>query len=162
MGAASIAGLLAAWREAERSWEDQGTPDEIRAAALSVIEAYAAYQTAALPADSGEFVVVADDTGVYVAVTAGVTKVLGYAPDELVGRRIDDLADPALREPAQGLWTTFLVDGRQDGRFRLVAKDGNLVELRYQARAHHPIAGFHISRLWPENDPLPSRSTGDG
>jgi PAS domain S-box-containing protein len=145
-----MAGVLAAWREAEREWERQGSPDAQREAALKVVAAYAAYQTAALPADTGEFVMVADDAHIYVAVTAGVTDVLGYAPDEVVGRRIEDIADPTLREPTQGLWTAFLVEGRQDGRFRLVAKDGSLVKLQYQARAHHPIAGFHISRLWPD------------
>jgi len=26
------------------------------------------------------------------------------------------------------------------------------VALRYQARAHHPVPGFHLSRLWPADD----------
>ena len=99
---------------------------------------------------------VADDDRVYVAVTAGVTKVLGYFPDDLVGRRIDDIAAPEQPETTRELWTTFVLDGRQDGRFRLRARDGTLVWLRYQARAHHPIAGFHISRLWPDDDPAGS------
>lgn len=38
-------------------------------------------------------------------------------------------------------------------RFRLRAQDGNLMWLRYQARAHHPVAGFHVSRLWPDDGP---------
>ena len=96
---------------------------------------------------------VADDHRVFVAVTAGVTKVLGYAPEELVGRRIDDIAAPEQPEMTRKLWTSFMLEGRQDGRFRLRAQDGNLMWLRYQARAHHPIASFHISRLWPDAEP---------
>jgi hypothetical protein len=52
-------------------------------AALVVIEAYVAYQSATVPA--GEFILVADDDHAYVAATAGVTKVLGYTPPDLVG-----------------------------------------------------------------------------
>jgi PAS domain S-box-containing protein len=162
LGTASIPGLLTAWREAERRWERQGSPDEVRAAALKVVEAYAAYQTAALPADSGEFVMVADDDGVYVAVTAGVTNVLGYAPDDLVGRRIDDISAPEQPETTRELWTSFILEGRQDGRFRVRAQDGRLVWLRYQARAHHPVAGFHISRLWPDVEPPKSDARAVG
>jgi PAS domain S-box-containing protein len=136
-----------------RRWERQGSPDEVHAEALKVVEAYAAYQSAALPPDSGEFVMVADDDRVFVAVTAGVTNVLGYAPDDLVGLRIDDIAAPEQPEMTSELWASFVLQGRQDGRFRLRAKDGRLVWLRYQARSHHPIAGFNISRLWLDDEP---------
>lgn len=43
-------------------------------------------------------------------------------------------------------------NGRQDGTYDLEAKDGPMVTLRYQARAHHPVPGFHVSRLWPESE----------
>jgi PAS domain S-box-containing protein len=152
LGTASIPGLLTAWREAERRWERQSSPDDVRAAARMVVDAYAAYQSAALPTDSGEFVMVADDDRVFVAVTVGVTNVLGFAPDDLVGRRIDDIAAPEQPEMTSQLWASFVLQGRQDGRFRLRAKDGRLVWLRYQARSHHPIAGFNISRLWPDHE----------
>jgi PAS domain S-box-containing protein len=149
----SIAELLAAWREADRLWERRASPEEVHAAGLKVVEAYTAYQTAALPADSNEFIMVADDDHVYRAVSAGVTKVLGYEPDELIGRRVDDLAAPELVETTPGRWADFVANGRQDGAFRLRAADGKLISLRYQARAHSPVAGFHVSRLWPDEDP---------
>lgn len=155
MPAASLAALLAAWREADRRWERQGSAEDVHAAALEVAKAYAEYQSAALPADSGEFIMVADGDQGYVAVTVGVTKVLGYAPEDLIRRRIGDIAAPEMREGTRKLWDAFLVDGRQDGRFRLRASDGRLIWLRYQARAHYPVAGLHLSRLWlDEGDPL--------
>jgi len=147
----SLAGLLAAWRDAERRWERPGTPEEVHSAALKVAQAYAGYQSA-LPPESGEFIMVAAGDQGYVAVTSGVTTALGYAPDELIGRRIEDLAAPELRDSTPARWDTFLADGRQDGRFRLRARDGTMVSLRYQARAHYPVAGLHLSRLWPDVD----------
>jgi PAS domain S-box-containing protein len=148
----SLAELLAAWRDAERRWERRGTREDVHDAAIEVAEAYAAYQSAALPADTGEFIMVADGDQGYVAVTSGVTAALGYPPDELIGRRIEDLAAPELRDATPARWETFLADGRQDGSFKLRARDGSLVALRYQARAHYPVAGLHLSRLWPDDE----------
>ena len=150
MGTASIAELLAEWRAAERRWERRGDADEVRAAALAVIRAWTAYQDASIPGRSGEFMLVVDDEQTYVAATAGVTQVLGYAPDELIGRHIADVAAPDLLARSPEQWAEFLEAGRQDGRYRLRARDGNFVPLHYQARAHHPVPGFHLSRLWPD------------
>ena len=152
----SLAELLAAWRAAERRWERQAPASEVRRAALAVIAAWAAYQDAALAGDGSEFLLVADDEGTYVGATGGVTSLLGYLPADLVGRRIADITVPELREQTPQEWARFLEAGRQDGRFRLQAKDGRMVALRYQARAHHPVPGFHVSRMWPdEDDPIP-------
>lgn len=148
METATVADLLAAWRAAERRWERPAPAGEIRIAALEVIRAWAAYQDAVLTGSSTEFMLVADDDGVYVAATRGVSRILGYEPEELVGRRVEDMAAPELRSTTPEQWTRFLADGRQGGSFRLRAKDGSLVALRFQARAHHPVPGFHVSRLW--------------
>lgn len=149
--------LLQEWRSAERRWERPGTADEVRAAALEVVAAWAEYQDAALPAETDEFMLVADDDGRYVAATAGVRRVLGFEAAALVGRSIADLAAPARVEQTPEQWSRFLAEGRQGGTFELRSRDGETVSLRYQARAHHPIPGFHVSRLWPEEsatDPI--------
>jgi PAS domain S-box-containing protein len=112
-----------------------------------------AYQDAALGTASTEFMLVADDDGAYVAATSGVEACLGYRPASLVGMHIADLAAVELIETTPGQWAAFLADGRQDGRFRLRAMDGRIVSLRYQARAHHPVPGYHMSRLWPDDGP---------
>ena len=146
----SITDLLAAWRAAERRWEQPASADDVRAAALEVIRAWTAYQDAALGSRPSEFMLVADDDGVYVAATAGVEAWLGYRPEALIGVRIAELAAEDLQDTTAGQWSAFLAAGRQDGRFRLRAADGQLVNLRYQARAHHPVPGYHMSRLWPD------------
>ena len=155
---ASIAELLAAWRAAERRWERPASPDATHAAALAVVAAWTAYQDAALGSASSEFVLVADDAGAYVAATRGVEACLGYRPEALLGLRVADLAaEPIPTTAAQ--WTAFLAAGRLDGQFRLRTIDGRIVNLRYQARAHHPVPGYHMSRLWldADRDEPPSR-----
>lgn len=94
---------------------------------------------------------VADDEGVYAAATRGVTRILGYEPAELIGRRIREVAAPDLRDLTPREWDAFLASGRQEGIYRLVAKDGSVVSLRFQARAHHPVPGYHVSRLWRDD-----------
>jgi PAS domain S-box-containing protein len=150
MGSIPIADLLMQWRAAERRWERPAPADEVHAAALDVIRAYVAYQDAALPIDTGEFLLIADESQTYVGVTRGATAILGYEVDELIGRRIEDLAAPGDREATPEQWLSFLSTGRQEGGFGLLARDGRTVRLRYQARAHHPVAGFYLSRLWPD------------
>lgn len=147
----SLPELLNAWRAAERRWERPASDGDVRTAALDVLAAWLAYQDAALPPESGEFILVAGDDQVYVAATAGVRAVLGYEPDELVGRTISELAAPELRASTAAEWAAFLAAGRLDGRFRLMTKGGGPIALRFQARAHHPVPGFHISRLWPDD-----------
>ena len=144
----AVAELLATWRAAERTWEgmDPAAPG-FREASIAVLRAWLAYQAATEPAEPGSFALVADDDHVYVAVSAGVTAVLGYEPSELLGRRIEDIATPDLAALTDDRWRAFLARGRQDGEFRLLARDGATVAVRFQARAYHPIPGFHMSRL---------------
>ena len=141
--------MLAAWRATERRWERHAPVDEVHAAALKVVAAFVAYQDVALQSQPGEFILVVDEDQTYVGATRGVTTVLGYRPEELIGRRIADLATPAQIEATSAQWLAFVSEGRQEGRFRLQTAGGAPVELRFQARAHHPVPGFHLSRLWP-------------
>jgi PAS domain S-box-containing protein len=145
----TLTGLLEVWRKAERGWELSGTLGDVRAAALDVVRAWAEYQNAALPTDTTEFMLVADGDGRYVAATDGVVRALGYDPRDLIGRAIAEIAAPDLAEQTPQEWARFLAAGRQDGTFRIRAASGSIVALRYQARAHHPIPGYHVSRLWP-------------
>ena len=150
MATDSIEILLAGWREAERSWEGSTPGEDARAAAGRVLDAWVAHQDVALTAQHGEFLLVADNDQTYVAATGGVLAVLGYKPAEMVGGRITDFASPELKNATPSQWAAFLAAGRQDGRFSLRTKDGRSIPLNFQARAHHPIAGFHVSRLWPD------------
>ena len=148
MGTPSLSDLLAEWRAAERRWERPAPAADVQAAALEVVQSWVAYQDAALPPDSTEFMLVADDERRYVGVTRAVMTVLGYQPGELIGKRIEELADPEQAASTSAEWQEFLTQGRLDGVFVLRARDGRAVSCSYQARAHHPVPGFHMSRLW--------------
>lgn len=140
---------LNAWRAAERRWEATHRDDpEYRQASIDVIAAWLAYHAPSEQSEPGSFVLVADDEHRYVAVSDGVTAALGYVPADLLGMRIEDIAPPDLAASTHAQWQQFLADGRQDGEFRLLAADGREVTVRFQARAHYPIAGYHRSRLW--------------
>ncbi len=146
MSAPGLQDALATWRQAERRWESIDPNDPgYRAAALEVVSAWLAYHEAS-EAERGTFVLIVDEEARYVAVSRGVTNILGYAPEELVGRKIESVV--AGVDPTQD-WLRFLTDGRQEGEYSMLDRDGGEVRLRYQARAHHPIPGYHLSRLRP-------------
>lgn len=151
MGGSSIPELLGAWRAAERRWDSHAPAEDARPAALEVVRAFVAYQDAALSPESREFILITDERQRYVGVTKAATAVLGYPVAELLGRTIADVAAPGDRERTPGQWQAFLEEGRQEGRFSLLTKSGEPISLRYVARAHHPVPGFHSSRLWPDS-----------
>lgn len=146
----NVADLLAAWRAADRRWETTPQEDPIfREVGIAVIRAWLAYQAAIEQPHGGEFALVADDDRLFVAASAGIEATLGYAPASVLGRRIEDLAEIEAVADTVDRWAMFIIEGRQDGTFDLLHRDGSVVRLEYQARAHYPIATFHLSRLWP-------------
>lgn len=155
----AVPDLLAAWRAAERRWERVADDHDVAASALEVVRTWLAYQEATLPTDYDEFLLVTDDDQRYVGATSGLTRVLGYAPEDILGRRIEDLVAPDIRPTTPYLWARFVADGRQEGEFTLCGADGTPVALNFQARAHHPVPGYHVSRLWPAAHTRP-RSRG--
>jgi PAS domain-containing protein len=158
----SISDLLNEWRRAERLWETTPPDDPgYRDAAVAVIEAWLGYHGATEQAAAGSFALIADETQRYVAASEGVRAALDYEPAEVLGLRIEDIAAPELVAATAEQWQEFLAVGRQDGLFRLRRRDGQVVNVRFQARAHFPIAGFHLSRLAVvEDEPLMSRAGG--
>jgi len=149
MSAPGLQDALVVWRQAERRWESIDPEDPgYRAAALEVVSAWLSYHEAS-ETERGTFVLIVDEEQRYIGVSRGVTNILGYKPEELVGRKIESVvAGGAGVDPAQD-WLRFLTDGRQEGEYSMVGRDGRPVRLRYQARAHHPVPGYHLSRLSP-------------
>ena len=144
----AIRELLSAWRVAERAWERTDPADpSYRDASIDVLRAWLAYQAATEVIEPGTFALVVDDDQAYVAVSDAVTAALGYEPTDLIGRRIEHIAAPDIAAATPAQWAAFIAAGRQDGHFRLVAKNGSIVGLTFHARAHHPIPGFHVSRM---------------
>ena len=149
MGGTSIAAALELWRSAERRWEtiDQEDP-AYGAASIDVVTAWLAYQEATDGIRAASCVLVTDDERRYVAVGGDSMAILGHGADDLIGRRIEDVAAPDLAPSTPSAWEQFLIDGRQEGEFRIRGADGGQITIHFQARAHHPIPGYHLSRTW--------------
>ena len=147
----AVSRLLTEWRAADRRWESTAQDDpDYREAGINVLRAWLAYHTAMDEQQPGGFALVTDDDRVYVAASAGVEATLGYPAQAILGRRIEDFAAPAIVASTAARWSTFATAGRQDGSFDMLHADGSVVRMCYQARAHYPIANFHLSRLWPD------------
>ncbi|MEA2611753.1 MAG: hypothetical protein QOG32_1479, partial [Chloroflexota bacterium] len=71
-----------------------------------------------------------------------------YDVEDLIGRRIEDVAAADLAPATSSAWEQVLVDGRQEGEYRIRGADGAQYGIQFQARAHHPIPGYHLSRTW--------------
>jgi formate hydrogenlyase transcriptional activator len=81
-------------------------------------------------------VLIADNDGRYLEVSSGASKLFGLSRESIIGRRIDDFAEPASKPQLDQLWRAFLEQGEQRGTFRLAGPDGSLREVEYTARGN--------------------------
>jgi PAS domain S-box-containing protein len=134
----------------------QPTLPEVRPSlGLTVVRAWVAGQER-VTTDQEQVIVVTDDQRRYVAVSANIRGLLGYQPNEVIGRRIEDLAAPKLVAATPTLWNRFVAVTHDAMTFALLAKDGRVVSVRYDATADHPLTGYHTSRLWPLSGASPT------
>ena len=141
--------LLYAWREAEARLDHTSVEDpEHDAVGRAVVSAWAAYNREAGTLADDEIVLVTDGSMTYVAVFGPTERVLGWPSDELVGRAIADVTPPESMALMEASWAEFLMRGWLEGSYPLLARDRRVVMTRFRARAHHPIPGYHTSRLW--------------
>ena len=82
----------------------------------------------------GEYVVFADRERRWVEVSDGICRLLGYSRTELLGRTIDELAAPELKEDVPTRFENFVRDGFQQGTYALRHRTGRRVPIAYKAR----------------------------
>ena len=94
-------------------------------------------------------VFVFDDEGRYVAVNAYACELLGYSREELLARRLGDLA---ARPTTIDEYRAAIAGGDAAGVTRARRKDGGEVDLRFRAR-ETSIAGmtFYIGIAWTDD-----------
>jgi two-component system, cell cycle response regulator DivK len=96
--------------------------------------------------DHSIVLVLADDSGHYVAASGATRELTGYDAAELAGLTVWDLTPSSQSVDGQGLWSQFIASGAQQGRYVLRRRDGRPVEAQYCALAN--IApGWHVSAL---------------
>lgn len=83
-----------------------------------------------------EPILIADNDRKYLDASLGAGKLLGLSREQIIGRRIDDFAEPIARPQIEELWRAFLEQGEQEGTFRLVGPDGSVREVEYTAKGN--------------------------
>jgi PAS domain S-box-containing protein len=93
-------------------------------------------------------ILVADDEMRYVAANATATELLGYTREELLQRRIPDIAG---YPEAEGEFEAMIATGELAGRTTVTCKDGTKLSLRHRS-SETRIAGlaYYVAVLWPE------------
>jgi len=79
-------------------------------------------------------ILIADDERQYRDASSGAGKLLGIPREKIIGRRMDDFAEPSFIPRISQLWQAFLQEGQQEGTLRLVGLDGSLREVEYIAK----------------------------
>lgn len=85
--------------------------------------------------DALDAILLFDDEGRLVDANPAVCELTGYSVTELAAMEMSDVVPAAHQDRFQRLWAQFLIDGRSRGSFPIRRKDGELVEVEYQAVA---------------------------
>ncbi len=82
---------------------------------------------------SSQPVLIADDDRNCLDASFGACKLLGLSRDQIIARRIDELAAPTFQPQMERLWQTFLEQGDQAGTLPLLVSGGTAREVAYVA-----------------------------
>jgi PAS domain S-box-containing protein len=85
------------------------------------------------PELDGKYIAFADEQRCYVDVSDGVCELLGYSRPELLRMTIDDVTAPVMRSETAPLFQQYLSDGRLQGEYILLHRDGSEIPITYTA-----------------------------
>lgn len=81
-------------------------------------------------------ILIADNERNYRDASSGASKLLGLPRGQIIGRRLDDFAEPSFKPQISQLWRAFLEHGEQEGTLPLVGPDGLRREVEYTAKGN--------------------------
>ena len=81
-------------------------------------------------------ILITDNERKYRDASTGAGRLLGLPRDKVIGRRLDDFADPAFRPRITEIWQAFLGRGEQEGTLRLGGPDGALWDVEFTAKGN--------------------------
>ena len=81
-------------------------------------------------------ILIADSDRTYLDANSGAGRLLGQPRDQIIGRKIDDFAEPSFRPQMEQLWREFLEQGEQEGTLPLLGPDGSVREVDYTAKGN--------------------------
>ena len=81
-------------------------------------------------------ILIADNDRRYIDASAGASRLLGLSREKLVGKKLDEFVEPALKPRIADLWQAFLHRGEQEGTLRLLGPDGSSREVAYKVKGN--------------------------
>ena len=91
-------------------------------------------------------ILIASDTGEYLGANDAACELFGVSLNELLGTKVEDFVEPAVRHQTRLAWQAFLKQGEQEGEFPLYRPDGEMRYLEFKAKAGF-LPGRHLSVL---------------
>jgi PAS domain-containing protein len=81
-------------------------------------------------------ILIADNDRYYREASVGAGNFLGLPREKIIGRSLDDFADPGFKPVLLERWRTFLQNGSQEGTLPLTGPDGTIREVEYSAKGN--------------------------
>ena len=81
-------------------------------------------------------ILLADDDRNYTEASVGAGKLLGMPRAKIIGKSLDDFADPGFKPVLSERWRAFLEEGEQVGTLPLIGPDGTPREVEYTAKGN--------------------------
>jgi len=81
-------------------------------------------------------ILLADNDRRYRDASVGASKLLGLPRDKIIGRSLDDFAEPKFKPVIPERWSAFLKDGEQEGTLQLAGADGIPRDVEYIAKGN--------------------------
>jgi formate hydrogenlyase transcriptional activator len=81
-------------------------------------------------------ILITDNDRNYREASAGAAKLLGLPREEIIGRKLDDFAEPSFKPRISEIWRDFLDKGEQEGTLRLEGPDGSMRAVEYKAKTN--------------------------
>src|SRR5829696_181019 len=91
-------------------------------------------------------ILIASDTGEYVAANEAACELFGVSLEELLGAKVEDFVRSGEVHQTRLAWQAFLEQGDQEGEFPLYRPDGEMRNLEFKAKAGF-MPGRHLSIL---------------
>jgi formate hydrogenlyase transcriptional activator len=107
-----------------RGWLDQNGPRELELLFRTIV-----YHPSAP-------ILVTDNDGNSHDASIGVRRLFGLPREQIVGRRVEEFADPVFKPQISELWRALQDSGEQAGTFRLLGSDGSPRDVEYTVRGN--------------------------
>jgi formate hydrogenlyase transcriptional activator len=108
-------------------------------------------------------ILIADDDRRYRDASFGASKLLGVPREKIIGRSLDDFAEPSFKPAISEQWQSFLEKGEQHGTLQLVGPNGDPRDVEYTVKGN-VLPVRHLVVLHPpavaEKDPVKSDVPG--